>query len=111
MKVEIDYMYLYYPSNLVIDVGSEVVLNLGLQIKFVSGSQILPFDITNAITLIGVELIPNPTHIDQPTFYQANLKVKNISTEKVVIKMGMAVGYIKMNFPFKVYDYTNKADE
>jgi len=111
MKVEIDYMYLYFPSTLVVDVGSEAILNLGLQLKFVSGSQTLPFDISNAVTLVGLELIPNPVHVDQETFYIVNLKVKNTSSEKVVIKTGMAVGYIKMNNPFKVYNYTNKADE
>jgi len=111
MKVELNYMYLYYPSTIIIQPNNEVVLNLALQIKFVNGAQVLPFDIQTAITLIGIEFIPNPVHVDQETFYQANIKVKNTSNEKVILKQGMAVGYIKMNFPFKVYDYTNKADE
>ncbi len=111
MKVELDYMYLYYPSTIIIQPNNEVVLNLALQIKFVNGAQVLPFDIQTAITLVGIEFIPNPVHVDQETFYQANIKVKNTTNEKIIIKQGMAVGYIKMNFPFKVYDYTNKADE
>ena len=111
MKVELNYMYLYYPSTIIIQPNNEVVLNLALQIKFVNGAQVLPFDIVKASPLLNLEFIPNPVHVDQETFYQANIKVKNTSNEKVILKQGMAVGYIKMNFPFKVYDYTNKADE
>jgi len=109
MKVELDYMYLYYPTRVFLKPDQEVLLNFSLQIKFTEGTEIIPFDILNSGLLQGLTFVT--VHVSGEDFYQVVIKAKNTSTQNIMINPGMALGYIKMNNPFKIYNYTNKTDE